>query len=49
MPEDAFERVKSKRDEFIAHPYNQCEYPFVLRHGDLYGRDVIVWCVRLLL
>ncbi|KAF8549012.1 hypothetical protein OG21DRAFT_648776 [Imleria badia] len=40
-PEEAFERVKYKRDEFIAHPYD-CEYPFVLRHGDLHGRNVIV-------
>ncbi|KAI9566746.1 hypothetical protein HD554DRAFT_2040106 [Boletus coccyginus] len=39
-PEDAFERVKSKRDDFIIHPY-QGEYPFVLRHGDLHGRNVI--------
>ena len=44
-PEDAFERVKSQRDEFIAHPYN-CEYPFVLRHGDLHGRNVIVRYVQ---
>ena len=35
-PEDAFKRVKSKRDDFIAHLYNG-EYPFVLRHGDLQG------------
>jgi hypothetical protein len=48
-PEDAFERVKSKRDDFIAHPYDQCEYPFVLRHGDLHGRNVIVRYVRLFL
>ncbi|KAI9566733.1 hypothetical protein HD554DRAFT_2114707 [Boletus coccyginus] len=40
-PEDAFECVKSKRDDFMAHPYD-CEYPFVLRHGDLHGRNVIV-------
>jgi len=45
-PEDAFERVKSKRNDFIAHPYN-CEYPFVLRHGDLHGRNVIVRYVPL--
>ncbi|KAF8323668.1 hypothetical protein F5887DRAFT_1025705 [Amanita rubescens] len=36
-PEEAFERVKSKRHDFIAHPYN-CEYPFMLRHGDLAER-----------
>lgn len=42
--EDAFQRVKSKRDDFIA---NQCEYPFVLQHGDLHGRNVIVRYVRL--
>ena len=49
-PEDVFERVNSKRDDFIAHPY-QCEYPFVLRHGDLHhdGRNVIVRYVRLFL
>ncbi|KAI6133631.1 hypothetical protein EDD17DRAFT_1507041 [Pisolithus thermaeus] len=40
-PEGAFERVKSKRDAFIAHPYDP-EYPFVLRHGDLHGRNVVV-------
>lgn len=40
-PEEAFERVKSKRDAFMAHPYD-CEYPFVLRHGDLHGRNVVV-------
>ena len=45
-PEGAFERVKSKRADFIAHPY-QCEYPFVLRHGDLHGRNVVVRYVRL--
>lgn len=45
-PEGAFELVKSKRDDFIAHPYN-CEYPFVLRHGDLHGRNIIVRYVRL--
>ena len=45
-PEDAFERVKSKRDNFIAHLYH-CEYPFVLRHGDLHGRNVVVRYVRL--
>ncbi|KAI6044238.1 hypothetical protein EDC04DRAFT_2643684 [Pisolithus marmoratus] len=39
--EEAFERVKSKRDDFMAQPYD-CEYPFVLRHGDLHGRNVIV-------
>ena len=44
--EDAFQRVKSKRDDFIA---NQCEYPFVLQHGDLHGRNVIVRYVRLFL
>lgn len=40
-PEEAFERVKSKRDVFMANPYD-CEYPFVLRHGDLHGRNVVV-------
>ncbi|KAF8557540.1 hypothetical protein OG21DRAFT_276376 [Imleria badia] len=45
-PDEAFERVKRKRDDFIAHPYN-CEYPFVLRHGDLHGRNVIVRYLRL--
>ncbi|KAG6373874.1 kinase-like domain-containing protein [Boletus reticuloceps] len=40
-PEEIFERVKSKRDGFRAHPYD-CEHPFVLRHGDLHGRNVIV-------
>ncbi|KAI6112424.1 hypothetical protein EDD16DRAFT_1602989 [Pisolithus croceorrhizus] len=40
-PEEAFERAKSKRDAFIAHPYDP-EYPFVLRHGDLHGRNVVV-------
>jgi hypothetical protein len=44
-PDDAFERVKSKRDDFIAHPYH-CEYPFVLRHGDLHGRNIVVRYVR---
>ena len=39
-PENAFERVKSKRDHFIAHSYNQCECPFVLRHGDLHRRNI---------
>ena len=48
-PEDAFERVKSKRDDFIAHPYDRCKYPVVLRHGDLHGRNVIVRYVRLFL
>ncbi len=45
-PEEAFERVKGKRDDYIAHPYN-CKYPFVLRHGDLHGRNVVVRYVRL--
>jgi hypothetical protein len=45
-PEEAFDSVKSQRDDFIAHPYN-CEYPFVLRHGDLHGWNVIVRYVQL--
>ena len=45
-PDDAFERVKNKREDFIARPYH-CEYPFVLRHGDLHGRNIIVRYVRL--
>ncbi|KAF8139023.1 hypothetical protein EV363DRAFT_1427844 [Boletus edulis] len=40
-PEEIFERVQSKRDGFRAHSYD-CEHPFVLRHGDLHGRNVIV-------
>ena len=35
-PEDAFERAKSKRDDFLAHQSD------VLRHGDLHERNVIV-------
>ena len=44
-PEGAFESAKSQRDDFIARPYNP-EYPFVLRHGDMHGRNVIVRHVR---
>ncbi|KAI6146656.1 hypothetical protein BKA82DRAFT_4154587 [Pisolithus tinctorius] len=40
-PEEAFELVKNKRDDFMAHSYDW-KYPFVLRHGDLHGRNVIV-------
>lgn len=29
MPEEAMERVKSKRDNWMAQPYNR-KYPFVL-------------------
>jgi hypothetical protein len=44
-PEGAFESAKSQRNGFIAHPYNP-EHPFVLRHGDMHGRNVIVRYVR---
>ncbi|KAI6009109.1 hypothetical protein EDC04DRAFT_871842 [Pisolithus marmoratus] len=40
-PEEAFKLVKSKRDDFMAQSYDW-KYPFVLRHGDLHGRNVIV-------
>ncbi|KIO03211.1 hypothetical protein M404DRAFT_27207 [Pisolithus tinctorius Marx 270] len=40
-PEEAFELVKRKRDDFMAQSYDW-KYPFVLRHGDLHGRNVIV-------
>ncbi|KAG6380789.1 kinase-like domain-containing protein [Boletus reticuloceps] len=40
-PEEIFERVNRLRDKFKANLYD-CEYPFVLRHGDLHGRNVIV-------
>ncbi|KAI6138592.1 kinase-like domain-containing protein [Pisolithus tinctorius] len=39
--EEAFELIKRKRDDFMAQPYD-CKYPFVLRHGDLHGRNVMV-------
>jgi hypothetical protein len=45
-PEDAFERVKSKRDGSIAHPYNQCEYPLCVAAR---GQNVIVRYVWLFL
>ncbi|KIO11077.1 hypothetical protein M404DRAFT_994755 [Pisolithus tinctorius Marx 270] len=46
-PEEAFELVKKARDDFMAQPYG-CNYPFVLRHGDLHGRNVMVRYVPLL-
>ena len=44
--EEVFERVKSRRDDYMTHPYD-CRHPIVLRHGDLHGRNVIVRCVSL--
>ncbi|KAF8131673.1 hypothetical protein EV363DRAFT_1330701, partial [Boletus edulis] len=40
-PEEIFERVNRLRDKFKANLYD-CKCPFVLRHGDLHGRNVIV-------
>ncbi|KAF8131675.1 kinase-like domain-containing protein [Boletus edulis] len=39
--EEIFELVRCLREKFKANPYDR-KYPFVLRHGDLHGRNVIV-------
>ncbi|KAF8131674.1 hypothetical protein EV363DRAFT_1330704, partial [Boletus edulis] len=39
--EEVLERVKRLREKFKANPYDR-KYPFVLRHGDLHGRNVLV-------
>ncbi|KAG6333039.1 hypothetical protein ID866_6047 [Astraeus odoratus] len=43
-PEQAFDRIARKRNEFhsLTEPPFHVDYPFVLRHGDLHGRNIIV-------
>ncbi|KAG6329712.1 hypothetical protein ID866_9376 [Astraeus odoratus] len=43
-PEQAFDRIARKRSEFhsLAEPPFNVVYPFVLQHGDLHGRNIIL-------